>query len=387
MWTTSGPAPPGNYSFAKSWRYYLPGVISYSLGSANLLTPEYKIVSYRTSFNSIDTSGANITMEIVNVDAAMIYMLFSVIVITENNNYVELISLSSYMPSTSSNTHTMQGTSTKFSFGNAATEPYSIRFHEWVISAPGFYNVPNYWSQVFFDKFAGTSNFQFRYWTGNNIMMAGAKAVLLLVTQNVAGVSVVHFNSESIAGNTTTNVFSVNLGVSTANFGYPRSSPNCVIGLLAIDPYIKWPSTNTPYKTMFLFNYPFPTTNPDYIDIPLYDSMWYVKFSTSCFGLCPTGQLFINGACTPQCPIGCATCDATKTTCTSCLSLYYLRTDGLCYATCLERFFANNSTKTCDACPVSCVTCVSTSQCLTCDPLYFLRPGSMCYTSCLIGSY
>ena len=63
MWTPNGPSHPvGNYSFGKTWRYFLPGVVKSSLMVNNYVVSEYKILSYRATFTSITTSNANVTL-------------------------------------------------------------------------------------------------------------------------------------------------------------------------------------------------------------------------------------------------------------------------------------------------------------------------------------
>ena len=90
-----------------------------------------------------------------------------------------------------------------------------------------------------------------------------------------------------------------------------------------------------------------------------------------------------------SCPSNCDSCSS-STVCTTCSSSYYLRADNLCYSSCLAGTFASSSNRTCVACPTGCVTCFSQTLCLTCSSsptAYFLRTDTLCYTSCLAGYY
>lgn len=59
------------------------------------------------------------------------------------------------------------------------------------------------------------------------------------------------------------------------------------------------------------------------------------------------------------CASPCATCTARATECTSCVSSYYLRTDGTCSQTCLNDQFIDTVSRTCRTCRPSCSTCAN----------------------------
>ena len=67
-----------------------------------------------------------------------------------------------------------------------------------------------------------------------------------------------------------------------------------------------------------------------------------------------------------QCPQGCVAC-YNLTFCVNCQQNYFMRGDSLCYSTCPDRFFPDNTTLSCQGCPYDCKTCDTTGFCQTCD--------------------
>jgi proprotein convertase subtilisin/kexin type 5 len=66
------------------------------------------------------------------------------------------------------------------------------------------------------------------------------------------------------------------------------------------------------------------------------------------------------------CPGSCVHCLST-TTCLSCASSFFMRSDLFCYSSCPARYFQDATNRMCVACPYDCYTCSSTGQCLTCN--------------------
>jgi len=118
----------GTYAFTKSWRQILPGVINQGLGMTNFKTSASKILSFKTSFTFIDTRSMNLTLNISNIDAGIVYLIFSVIVITRGNPHVELIVLEGTMNSTISTITQLNGTSSRCTFTSTAGDPCYVFF-------------------------------------------------------------------------------------------------------------------------------------------------------------------------------------------------------------------------------------------------------------------
>jgi len=85
------------------------------------------------------------------------------------------------------------------------------------------------------------------------------------------------------------------------------------------------------------------------------------------------------------CPNGCISC--TSNYCISCYSNFFLRNDSLCYTTCLDPFYADNTTLTCKNCTFNCSSCVNTTYCNSCSPGYFLRDDHTCQSDCVPRTY
>lgn len=81
------------------------------------------------------------------------------------------------------------------------------------------------------------------------------------------------------------------------------------------------------------------------------------------------------------CPSVCKKC-VSSNNCSQCVSGYYLRTDSYCYTTCPTVFYADNLTLTCIQCPIGCSSCANSSYCFECLN-YYLRSDNLCYSSCL----
>ena len=99
----------------------MPNVLQAALGLYEFKYPNNKIISYTAEVAEINTTSAIINMSPVGDDAAIIYLSFSVLIITNNNNYSELITLSKtgLTQSNSSSTEYLYGNSSKFSSLNS----------------------------------------------------------------------------------------------------------------------------------------------------------------------------------------------------------------------------------------------------------------------------
>lgn len=133
MWTVSSgdhPEVSGGYTFTKNWRATLPGTIHYGLGLINFVASPQKIISYQTLISSISTTTSEINFNPVGYEAGFKYLYFSILIITEENNFVELVSLQGTTTS-SSKGYSLTGSSTKFTFGGT-DDPTTTQFFDWV---------------------------------------------------------------------------------------------------------------------------------------------------------------------------------------------------------------------------------------------------------------
>jgi hypothetical protein len=88
MWNSNGatnsPAGPlqGGYNFSVTWRETLPDVVSIGMGLYNFVTGDNGILSYQTQLLAADNTSAIVNVDLVGSKARMVYLAFSIVVIT-----------------------------------------------------------------------------------------------------------------------------------------------------------------------------------------------------------------------------------------------------------------------------------------------------------------
>ena len=88
--------------------------------------------------------------------------------------------------------------------------------------------------------------------------------------------------------------------------------------------------------------------------------------------------------CIAGCPVGCASCPPSSTSCTSCLVGYYL-INSKCVSQCPSSTYQESITRKCVSCPTNCVACDS-SECSMCASSYYFY-NNICYLSCPAFTY
>ena len=121
----------GGYSFPISWRYSLPRVQPSALGAYNFETGPNYMLSFQAELTSMTTTGGAVLLEPKGAKAGIIFLAFSVIVVTQDTNYLELIVLSRTKLNPG-NSQLMYVNSSKFSFGNTSSPPINSYFFQWV---------------------------------------------------------------------------------------------------------------------------------------------------------------------------------------------------------------------------------------------------------------
>ena len=299
--------------------------------------------------------------------------------ITEDNNFVELITLEGAIFS-------FTGNSTKFTFGGA-NEPIVTSWMNWITGLSGsnptatYINNFNYFS---FSSDPPTSGFSFSFSSDGLIYKANFQEVniqisLLLVSPLLSNnISVNNYQYKAQAGADFPKIFTTDFGVSFSDFGRPASSENCLVGLFDIDFHF--------YRNDSLATYFYFTFNGESIADLAHQRMWGARLNATCFGVCPTAHYYhTNGSCV-QCPADCVKC-LSSSQCTSCIVNFFRRVDNLCYSTCNVGYYENTTDWTCHACPTSCDFCPDSTLCTTCSSGSFLRTDNLCYSSCLVGFF
>ena len=110
------------------------------------------------------------------------------------------------------------------------------------------------------------------------------------------------------------------------------------------------------------------------------------NYEGHCVSSCPNTTYPSAGVCL-SCSGYCLTC-LSASVCSSCVSPFYLLTNGTCLGHCPTGTYASNGN--CLACPNGCASCVFRStmsqvNCLTCNPSYYIW-GVICSNSCPLAA-
>lgn len=192
--TANGPTP-GGHNFTLTWRSTLPSVLSASLTLYNFKTAPNSILSFRTSFSSVNTTSAVVNLNPVGSQSLLTYISFSVIVITQDTNSIEILTVeASNITVTSSNNYAINVLSNKF---NLSGSNYNLNhFFEWITGEMQSDSASyNYWSYAYAKVVPETNQVKVSFWTSYLVYMTGFKVNLVLVAKNTGNNTVVrHYN-------------------------------------------------------------------------------------------------------------------------------------------------------------------------------------------------
>ena len=190
------------------------------------------------------------------VDAGVVFLAFSVIVLTGNSSTIEMVVLT--MPSSSTRKYlTLTANSSLFDFGTG-NNPFIVDFYQWLTGVDYnlTYSFHNYWSSINWNTYSPTSNAGYELMVsfnqGGQVYLAGVKVVLLLVGNTVGNSSTAIYSRASYSGRYFIHTFQHNLGVPTQYFGQPSTGQSCLSGLDQIDLYV-YHNSHYPSSTSFLF--------------------------------------------------------------------------------------------------------------------------------------
>ena len=336
------------------------------------------------------TTGTIVKVWPAGENAGMIYLAFSILVITSNSTSdLEVITLSRSNITVGSDP-SVYANSSKFNFSSWNTLPRRMASYQWVTGAGGVnasYSI-NYWSDMYLTTYYGSSSnpndFRVSFWTGSSILMTAFKVNIIVVSRvfNLSGTAS-YFNTASAGGSSTGSgytYFTYDLGVDTSLFHPPSSGQSCFKGIRTLDLYL--PINNQ--STEYYFNY----NNGSISDISQND-LYIVSVNTMCLGLCAPGEYFTSGSC--------QSCNSSIAYCLACTSAYYcleciptLTFDSsLDECVCPPRSFYNSFIPSCEPCSFDCFTCNSNNgSCATCNATFDHRElNNMSRCSPLPGYY
>ena len=130
LWSASGPSHAevvGGYNFALSWRYSLSGVHSSALGLYNFKTGPNSYLGFTAELKNMTNNGGFILFKPIGAQANIVFLAFSVIVVTQDTNFIEVLAFS-LNPGVAT-----YANSSKFSF-TTTTYPIYYYFIQWVTS-------------------------------------------------------------------------------------------------------------------------------------------------------------------------------------------------------------------------------------------------------------
>ena len=130
-----------------TWREGLPAIDQVSLSFYSFMVGPNQILSFRSSLVNTTTSSTLINVRPVGFDAGIIYLSFSIMIITSNttNQFMEIISFES-TSMTAGNNRYFYANSSIFDYNG--TLPKYIYFFQWVTGQGGYNssNSINYWT-------------------------------------------------------------------------------------------------------------------------------------------------------------------------------------------------------------------------------------------------
>ena len=172
-------------------------------------------------------------------------------IVTQDVSYLELVVLSS-TNLVSGSSLTLNANSSKFAFGDSATEPVSSYFFQWVTFQGSLYSNTNYRANInFYTSSSSSGEIKVYIYTNNNNYMTGVKAVVILISKAIGSKGTRFFKQSYY----TYYSVSTNLGVPAREYGQVSTGRSCIIGLYYIYPYFYDSNSYSSRASSYLFSY------------------------------------------------------------------------------------------------------------------------------------
>ena len=134
---------------------------SSALGVFNFKTGPNSILSFRAELQNLTTYGGTVLLEPRSSQAGIVFLSFSLIIVTQDVNYLELVVLSSTNLTPGSDP-VLNANSSKFAFGDSATEPVYSYFFQWVTGQDSHYSSTYYRAAISFSTPSSSSSGEIR---------------------------------------------------------------------------------------------------------------------------------------------------------------------------------------------------------------------------------
>jgi hypothetical protein len=169
----------------------------------------------------VSTVDGVVNVQPIGSEAILVYLAFTVIVITGDSSYVEIVVFTAEGITPGTNP-IYYANSSKFGYESNITEPFRIHGFEWVTGLSNVENhsETNYLSQANMNTYAlGVNGIDYElklsFVTGQDIYMTGFKVNLVLVGKVIGEAGTAFDFSYTQSGNTLGRDFQTNLGIHT----------------------------------------------------------------------------------------------------------------------------------------------------------------------------
>ena len=202
------------------------------------------MLTFEAEIVNTTASGLTINMKPTTADVGIMYLAFSAIVVTEDNNYLELLTFT--QPSITSSSYYIS--SSKFFFEPSNT-PHMVYFFQWITA----YDIPNtkiydnYWAYLYVYFVTSSANLRITY-TKDATYLKGMRINILLTNKAHSQ----KYQKISKTGDSISKSFDYNFGIDTSQYSQSVGGTHCLSGLYVIDLYFYRNTTYTQTPS-FLF--------------------------------------------------------------------------------------------------------------------------------------
>ena len=210
------------------------------------------MLSYKVELSSTSSSGGTLSLSPYGSSSGIIYMAFSVIIITQNTNNIQKIVLTKTGLSTGSDP-TYYLNSSKFNFNtNSDQRPTITHFYQWVTAGYSYSSYFTYWTRAQIDVLDSSSSSELSVKIyAYSPYLTGFKLIILLVSKTIGSQQTAQYSTRFQEGSVfdEDDIFNYNLAVPTNIFGQPATGRSCIHGFYLIG--LRYSSTSS----QFVFNF------------------------------------------------------------------------------------------------------------------------------------
>ena len=191
----------------------------------NFKTGPEQILSFRAQLKNTTTTSTLINLSPVGTNAGIIYLSFSIVIVTSNSSAdLEIVTLQG-TNLTAGLYVNLYTNSSNYNFTDEI--PTYFSFYQWVTGeAANTSSTINYWTQVYVDLYShssgATHEIWISFWIGWDIYMTGVKINVVMVSPFINGaVTAVYYDYAYADGYSS--YLQTNLGVNTSLFHPPET--------------------------------------------------------------------------------------------------------------------------------------------------------------------